>query len=104
MTCIFPHGICASSILEDSRERTLQCVCAQVPVKSTYMALLQVVLKNMKEDFDSYTSQETFEMVRKAVLRYYSNKLKSGARATAGRMLWNTLSNSRTPVEVRCMA
>jgi len=76
-------------------------VSGKVPVKSTYMALLQVVLKNMKEDFDSYTSQETFEMVRKAVLRYYSNKLKSGARATAGRMLWNTLSNSRTPVEVK---
>lgn len=74
-------------------------VSGRVPVKNTYMALLELVLQNMKKSFDEYTSADTFEMIKKAVLRYYSNKLKAGARATASRVLWNTFSNTRLPVD-----
>jgi len=74
-------------------------VSGSVPVKDTYMALLEVVLKPMKQDFEEYTSRDTFEMIRKAVMRYYRNKLKSGARETASRVLWNTFSKTRTPVD-----
>jgi len=74
-------------------------VGGKVPVKATYMAVLETVLKPMKEAFSEYASEDLFDMVKKAIARYYKNKLKSGARATAGRVLWNTFSNTRTPVD-----
>lgn len=74
-------------------------VSGHVPVKATYMKLLEEILRPMRKSFDEYTTPDTFDMVKKAIHRYYKNKLKAGARATASRVLWNTFSNTRVPVD-----
>jgi len=67
--------------------------------KTTYNALLDIVLRPLKQEYNHYTSRATFKMIKAATMRYYKNKMKSGARSTAARVLWNKFSNTRTPVE-----
>jgi insulysin len=74
-------------------------VSGSTPVKKSYMAALQLALAPMKQDLSVYTTKDTFQMIKKAVIRYYKNKMKSGARETASSKLWTTFSNTRAPVE-----
>jgi len=69
------------------------------PQKATYDALLDIVLTPLKQQYNHYTSRGTFKMIKAATMRYYKNQMKSGARSTASRVLWNKFSNTRTPVE-----
>jgi insulysin len=71
----------------------------KVPVQSTIMAAVEMLLTSLKQPFAQTASVDTFEMIRKAVARGYANELKSGPSATASRNMWSKFSNTRTPVE-----
>jgi secreted Zn-dependent insulinase-like peptidase len=74
-------------------------VTGHVTDRRTLLSLLDVVIAPLKQYYPDHTSKETFEVLRKATLRYYKNKKADGARQTASRVLWSKMSNERHPPE-----